>query len=247
MKDTIEKSSNFLCIGHRGTKGLAPENTLLSVRKALELGVSCVEIDVYLVEGHLIVFHDDMLERTTDGKGNVMEQSFEGLRGLDAGEGQQIPTLEEIFGLVNKRVGINIELKGPATAQPVVDFIARYKKAGWTYDMLLVSSFNHRELKKVKALDPHLKLGFLISDIPADKALSFADMGAFSVHPSIKVVTADFVKDAHARGLRVYVFTVNGKRDIIKAVEMGVDGVFTDYPDRVFKQIGAGDLNKRFL
>ena len=107
----------FLCIGHRGAMGHAPENTLLSLKKALEMGAPCVEVDVYFVDGHLLVFHDDRLERTTNGFGYLADHDFEYLRSLDAGEGERIPTLREVFETVGLKAGVNIELKGPGTAR----------------------------------------------------------------------------------------------------------------------------------
>ena len=121
---------DFLCIGHRGAMGHAPENTLLSVTKALDLGVKWIEIDVYFIDKELVVIHDDRLERTTDGIGYVQEQSLDYLRSLDAGKGEKIPLLREIFDLIDGRAGINIELKGVNTAEPVVKLIRKYLKIG---------------------------------------------------------------------------------------------------------------------
>src|SRR5271154_4385560 len=123
---------NFLCIGHRGAKGLEPENTLRSIRKALDLGVDGVEVDVYLAGGQLVVIHDDTLERTTNGRGRVEAQSFDYLRSLDAGMGEKIPTLREVFDTVNRRAFINVELKGGNTAEPVFELIEEYAGGkGW--------------------------------------------------------------------------------------------------------------------
>src|SRR5271154_2195490 len=143
---------NFLCIGHRGAKGLEAENTLRSVRKALDLGVDGVEIDVYLAGGQLVVIHDDTLERTTNGRGRVEDQSFEYLRSLEAGLGEKIPTLREVFETVNRRAFINIELKGGGTAEPVLELIEEYvNKRGWVREDFLISSFDLHELGKLKA------------------------------------------------------------------------------------------------
>ena len=131
---------NFLCIGHRGAKGLEPENTLRSIRKALDLGVDGVEIDVYSVAGQLVVIHDETLERTTNGRGLVEEQSFDYLRSLDAGKGEKIPVLREVFDEVNRRAFINIELKGRHTAEPVMELIGEYTDGrGWVMGDFLVS------------------------------------------------------------------------------------------------------------
>ena len=160
----------FLCIGHRGAMGHAPENTLLSLKKALEMGAPCVEVDVYFVDGHLLVFHDDRLERTTNGFGYLADHDFEYLRSLDAGEGERIPTLREVFETVGLKAGVNIELKGPGTARPVVELIADFRGKGWHNDLILVSSFNHRELEMVRCLDPSVRLGALMVALPVDDA-----------------------------------------------------------------------------
>jgi glycerophosphoryl diester phosphodiesterase len=230
----------MLCIGHRGAMGHAPENTLLSMEKALELGVPWIELDVYEVEGRLIVIHDDTLERTTNGAGYVPDQTFEYLRSLDAGKGQKIPTLDEVFDLVQQRAGINIELKGPDTAEPVALFIDKHRLRGWTDEEILVSSFHHRELRKIKGLDNQIRIGLLISKIPDKYAALAEEMGAFSVHVSLKHIKRAFVQDAHRRGLKVYVYTVNQPDDIERMRSLGVDGVFTNYPERVMK----GKLNE---
>jgi glycerophosphoryl diester phosphodiesterase len=209
--------------------GHAPENTIASIVKALELGASCVEIDVYYVDGQLMVFHDDRLERTTNGTGLIMEQTFQDLRRLDAGQGEKIPTLEEVFEAVNRRAGVNIELKGPGTAEPVAAFL----KLGWQSDLVLISSFDHSELAHVRKLDSHVKIGALIEDLPLDNALLASDLGLYSAHLSIQSIDSVFVEAAHARGLQVFVFTVNHTEDIARMQRLGVDGVFTDYPDRV--------------
>lgn len=106
----------MICFGHRGACGHEPENTLRSVRRALELGADGIEVDVHLADGRLVVIHDDTLNRTTNGTGPVAEKSFACLRSLNAGQGERIPTLEEVFDTVNRRAIVNIELKGLGTA-----------------------------------------------------------------------------------------------------------------------------------
>jgi glycerophosphoryl diester phosphodiesterase len=230
----------FRCIGHRGAAGHAPENTLQSIRKALELSADCIEIDVYCVDGHLLVFHDDRLERTTNGQGFIGEQSFEYLRSLDAGSGERIPILEEVCRQIDRRAGLNIELKGPGTAGPVAERIARFLKQGWERDIFLVSSFDRIQLSEIRRLDRQLQLGVLIDESPADEIEFALDIQAFSVHPELEWVRPEFVRQAHANNLKVYVYTVNDEEDVLRMHEIGVDGVFTDFPDRVrrnFKRV----------
>lgn len=229
----IEKAKRLLCIGHRGAMGHAPENTLASFRKALELGAPCVELDVFRVAGSLMVFHDLRLERTTNGSGYLLERDFQYLRSLDAGLGQKIPTLREVFETIDMRAGVNIELKGPDTARPVVDFISLLREQGWTDNLILVSSFNHRELAEVSRLDSRIRLGAVIVGLPVDDAAFAAGLGAYSVHPSLDFIDRRFVDDAHARGMRVFVFTVDHPDDIGNMEILGVDGIFTGYPERV--------------
>ena len=231
----------LLCIGHRGAMGHEPENTLCSIRRALELGTPCIEIDVYWVDGHLMVFHDDRLERTTDGTGLISEKSFEALRSLDAGKGERIPTLEEVCELVDGKAGINVELKGPDTAEPVAQIVLSLIEKGWDKNALLASSFNHRELFNMRRLDPDLQLGVITrSATPED--LDFAkSIAAFSIHPAHQFIHPKLVKDLHARGIRIYAYTVNEPDDIARMHELGIDGVFTNYPERVLDRYTQGD------
>lgn len=226
---------DLLCIGHRGAMGHAPENTLLSIRKALELGVLCMELDVYHVDGHIVVFHDDRLERTTDGTGYICEKSFAYLRSLDAGEGQQIPTLEEACDVIDSQVCLNIELKGAEMAAPVARLITKLVDDGWDKEKFLVSSFHHQALLEMKRMHPDIKLGALIRGIPVDGARFAEDLGAFSVHPALDFVNQHFVDDAHVRGLKVFVYGVDHPEDIAKMYRLGVDGVFTGFPERVLE------------
>lgn len=230
------KRPELLCIGHRGAMGHAPENTLSSVRKALELGVLCIEIDVYYVDGHIVVFHDDRLERTTNGVGYVCEQSFEYLRSLDAGQGQTIPTLEEVCHVIDGQACLNIELKGAGTAAPVAEFIATLFNKGWDKKQFLISSFHHLELIEMRKKHMDLKLGALIRGIPVDATKFAEDLHAFSVHPSLDFVDKRLVEDAHRRGLKVFVYTAEHPEDIAKMQSLGVDGVFTAYPERVLEK-----------
>ncbi len=225
----------MLCIGHRGAMGHEPENTLRSVKHALELGAPWIEIDVHLVAGRLIVIHDDRLERTTNGQGYVSSSSLPYLRSLNAGQGEKVPFLDEVFEVVDRKAGINIELKGSGTAEPTARFISSQLAKHWSYDQIMVSSFNHHELHALKQIDPKVRLGALIMALPITYAAFAQDLGAFSVNPCINFVDNKFIDDAHTRGLKVYVFTVNHAEEIKRMGDLGVDGVFTNYPERVLE------------
>jgi glycerophosphoryl diester phosphodiesterase len=223
----------MLCIGHRGAMGHEPENTLLSIKKAMSLGADWVEIDVYNVENNLVVIHDRSLSRTTNGNGYTEEQTFAYLRSLDAGKGEQIPTLQEVFDTVNRQAVINIELKGFNTAKLVVDLIQQYIQRGWLYENFLVSSFNHYELKQVKDNCPQINIGTLIYGLPFGYLEIAKKLKAIAIIPALDFVSEELIISAHQQGLQVFVYTVNEPDDLSRMRELQVDGVFTNYPERV--------------
>jgi glycerophosphoryl diester phosphodiesterase len=227
-------AQKLFCFGHRGARGHEPENTVRSVRKALELGADGIEVDVYFVGGQLVVIHDDTLQRTTNGQGRVMEKSFAYLRSLDAGLGERIPTLAEVFDAVNRRAVINVELKGPHTAAPVAALIAEYvNQRGWSCDNFLVSSFDHARIFEAKQLSPEIRTGALVERTPRALAKFAEELGVWSLHASKRCVTPALVADAHRRGLKVFVFTINLPGEITRMKTLGVDGIFSDFPERV--------------
>ena len=178
---------------------------------------------------------DDDLRRTTNGKGKVMDCSLSYLRSLDAGEGEQIPLLKEVFELVDKRAGINIELKGPHTAQPVNQLLDQYLGEGWSRDQVLISSFDHEELAMCS---PQYARGALFGR-KTDRALERSlNLGAWSANLSLRTTTPELVENLKGAGLKVLVYTVNDEADIRNMLDMGVDGIFADYPDRVFALTG---------
>jgi len=218
-------------IGHRGAMGYAPENTLLSIHKAIELDADCVEVDVYLVDKELIVIHDDTLDRTTNGHGKLANYSFEELRKLDAGQGQQIPTLQEVIDVTCGVIGLNVELKGKGTAAGVVNLVS--KQSQKEKEQIIISSFLMSELMDVLQLDKYLKTGVLASE-NMKRSFDWAlKLKAFSINISQQVVKSELIGRAHQLGLKLYVYTVNEQADINRIKEMGADGVFSNYPDRL--------------
>lgn len=226
--------ADFLSIGHRGAKGYAPENTLLAIEKAIDLGVDCVEIDVRFVDQELLVFHDHRLERTTNGAGYLAEHGLDYLHELDAGWGQHIPTLREVLDVVDKRISVNIEMKGSDTAPLVAATIKEYvTRLDWGYAQFIVSSFDHKQLQQIKALDPNNQLGALYCGVPLQLAADARALGAYSVHMSLDFIDPAFIVDAQRHGMKVFVYTVNHPEDIEQMMSLNVDGVFSDFPDRV--------------
>ncbi|WP_323953843.1 glycerophosphodiester phosphodiesterase [Aeromonas hydrophila] len=220
-------------IAHRGASGLAPENTLKAIRLALALGAGAIEIDVQLADGELWVFHDRRLERCTDGRGVLTAQSRAYLTSLDAGEGEGIPTLWQVMEAIAGQAELHIELKGSQTADEVARLTRRAEaELGFAPTQWVVSSFHHPELARFAALRPDIRLGALTSTIPLTLAKFAAELGAWSLNCDVDFVDDSLVQDAHDRGLKVLVYTVDEPADQAMLADIGVDGIFTNRPDR---------------
>jgi glycerophosphoryl diester phosphodiesterase len=220
-------------IAHRGASGLAPENTLKAIRLALTLGAQAIEIDVQQADGELWVFHDRRLERCTNGGGVLTAQSRAYLAGLDAGEGEPIPTLWQVMEAIAGKAELHIELKGAHTADEVARLTRRAEaQLGFAPAHWVVSSFHHPELARFAALRPEIRLGALTATIPFTLAAFAAELGAWSLNCDLDFVDAALVMDAHRRGLKVLVYTVDHTADLAALVAIGVDGIFTNRPDR---------------
>lgn len=213
--------------------GLAPENTLKSFQKSIDNNFEIVELDVYLCKsGELVVVHDEKLSRTCNSDAYVEECTLSQLNKINAGENQFVPSLVQVLDLIDKKQKVNIELKGERTAKAVYDIIEYYvRHKHWSYDDFMISSFNHKELYEFKCLNNNVDLGMLISCIPVDYAKMASDLGVQSINLSLEFINKDFVDDAHSRGLDVFVWTVNYNDDFLRMKKLGVDGVFTNYPE----------------
>ncbi|MGH8441481.1 MAG: glycerophosphodiester phosphodiesterase [Nevskiaceae bacterium] len=223
----------FTVIAHRGARGHAPENTLAAFDKALELGASWVELDVQLHADQLWVFHDTRLERCTNGSGWMVDHKPEALRKLDAGGGQRIPFLHEVLDRIARRASVNVELKSAGgTAAEVATVLRGYLAQGWAPEQFLVSSFHLPELREFKRRMPEIPLGVLLCGVPLNLAAAATQLGAQVVSLDRDFADPELIANAHERGMKVYVFTVNERDDLARFRALGVDGVFTDYPDR---------------
>ncbi|MGL5947563.1 MAG: glycerophosphodiester phosphodiesterase [Aeromonas sp.] len=227
-------------IAHRGASGQAPENTLKAIQLALNQGARAVEIDVQCADGELWVFHDRRLERTSNGAGVLSAQSRHYLAGLDAGDGESIPTLWQVVCLLAQApypIELHVELKGADTAAPVAALLSQaeatlnFSPAQWR-----VSSFNHLTLREFAMQRPDICLGALTASLPLDLARFASDLGAGSVNCDVDFISPQLVTDAHARGLQVLVYTVDAPEDGRWLQAMGVDGIFSNYPER-FSQL----------
>ncbi len=223
----------MLIIGHRGAAGHEPENTIQSFNKAIELGAKMIEFDVQLCKsGEVVVIHDFTLERTTNGTGLVIETLLTELKKLDAGKGQEIPTLEEVMDTIDKKAIVNIELKGKSIARPAAKIISNFiENNNWQTDDFLISSFNHQELFAFKKLMPEIRIGVLYEDIPNNFNETASALNAYSINADFNSLNKKIVAWIHSVGYKVYAYTVNTKEDRLKMKQMDVDGIFTDFPD----------------
>ena len=228
-----QTSDGFLIIGHRGAAGLAPENTLASFALAVALGVDGIELDVRMSGTEVVVIHDKTVDRTTNGRGLVAELGFAPLRRLDAGDGERIPTLVEVLEAVPRHVLVNIELKGSETAEPVARIVDGRAGDAREVGRLLASSFNHDELMRFHERCPAVACAPLSANWSGSLESMANAFGAWAVNLADRIATPSRVAQVKAWGCRCLVYTVN---DPVRARELralGVDGVFTDFPDRV--------------
>ena len=224
-----------LKIGHRGARGYESENTILSFKKALELNVDMIEFDVCVCKtGEVVLFHDKRVDSVTNDTGYVADKTLDELRSYDMGKGQKVLTLEEALDFINRRTKVNIEIKGAGGAKAVYDIIEQcVKEKGWSWDDFLVASFNHYELLEFNRITSKVKIGAVIAGIPIGYAECATKVNAFSIHLSKEFINQALVDDAHRRGLKVFVYTPFAIEDIEKMKSIGVDGIFSDFPDRV--------------
>ena len=223
----------MLIFAHRGASGVEPENTLRAIKSALDTNVDGIEIDIHEVDGKLLVIHDRWLHRTTSGTGQIFQHNYEHLRTLDAGQGETIPTLDEVFSLVAGRCKINLELKGINNISLLYSYIDNaIETTNLIIDDILISSFNHRLLYAINQQRPEFAIGALTACYPLDYAKFAEQLNAYSVHLDVNFISKHFVSDAHQRGLKVFVYTVDEFEDIKTMKALGVDGIFSNFPTR---------------
>ncbi len=234
-----------MCYAHRGARAYAPENTLLAFALAFDLGAEAIECDVQRSrDGTLVIIHDGTVDRTTTGAGYVAEHRFAELRTLDAGTRwgmpQRVPTLEETLALVRERGAvINLEIKGESLKEAVgtaeaVEAVLRTLDVSFRR-RVLVSSFEHPALLLLKERLPWLRIGMLYGDEWRGKDLlaPALALGAEAIHPGTSLVSRELIRRAHDVGLHVNVWTVNRRSRIHQLITWDVDGIFSDYPERV--------------
>jgi glycerophosphoryl diester phosphodiesterase len=224
----------FEVVGHRGAPKDAPENTLLSFKRAIDIGVDWIEFDLReSADGVLVVIHDETVDRTTDGKGKVLEMAFEELERLDAGNGQRIPSLWQVIDLARGRVKMDMEIKEKGIEEGVVDTI----KSNGIVDQCMVSSFMPDSIKKVKEMDPEIMTAAIMDKMPEDveKFLDalLEDARADAIMLSKKIATVPFIGQIERQGFKVGIWNADTLDEIEKYSAMDPHYLCSNYPSRL--------------
>ena len=258
--DNIEniQQKEFKIIAHKGASGIAPENTMASFQAALDIGVDIIELDVRQTKDEeIIVFHDQFLDRTTNGMGNVHEYTLEQLKQLDAGSwfsskfsDQKIPTLKEVLDLVDGRCQVLIEIKHMDHphyhdfSDKLVDVI-RLEENG--FDWVLLQSYEDKYLEEAQIYDDRIQINKMLIGEDSTPLLAFyietklklghgdSKGNLKTLNPEFKTLSPRRIFRMHSRGFKVFTYSVNTREDMIKMLNMGVDGIITDFPSELVK------------
>lgn len=227
--------SKPLVIGHRGAMGHEMENTLASIHKAMELGVDMIEIDVFKIRsGEIVVFHDTHVDRLTNGTGRIEAYDLAGIQQLTLTGSHKIPVLQDVLARIDTTVPLNIELKGGNTVASVHRILKHYvEEKGWTWDNFTISSFKWDELRAMRKHNPDIKIAVLTEEDPLEALTVAKALNAIAIHPDYTTLTQEKTATMQREGFAVYSWTVNAPNDIEKMKALGVNGIITDYPERV--------------
>jgi len=224
-----------LVIGHRGAMGHETENTLPSIQKAMDLGVDMIEIDVFKIKsGEIVVFHDDKLDRLTNAPGNIEDYYIFDLRKVIVDGGHKIPMLQDVLKLIDNKVALNIELKGAGTADRVNHIMNSYiENRNWSADNFIISSFNWNELKEMRKYNPNVAIAVLTEEDPVDAIPVAKELNAVAINPYFKNLDLEKANEIRDAGFKIYTWTVNEPADIEAMKRIAVDGIITNFPERV--------------
>jgi glycerophosphoryl diester phosphodiesterase len=232
-----------LVIAHRGASARRPENTLPAYELAIELGADMIEIDLHRTrDGAIVVTHDEELGGL-GGEGEIADRTRAEIRGLDAGAGERIPDLDEVLDRFGQRIPFNLEIKqGTRGSYPGLEAAAWDAARGRGLEQrTLFSSFYDPVLAALRELAPEARIGLLISRRFPQEALKRArELGAEALHPEVSLVDRELVESAHGEGLVVYPFTVDAAGEMERLLALGVDGLFTNHPDRLRALVPRG-------
>lgn len=235
---------------HRGFSGKYPENTLLAFKKAIDEGVDGIELDVqFTKDKEIVIIHDETIDRTTDGKGNVFDYTYEELEKFDASyiyKGKmgfnKIPTLREYFELIKEtNIITNIELKtGVNEYLGIEEKVLELIKEFHMEERVIISSFNHYSILRMKKIAPQIKCGFLSETWIIDSGKYTKNFNVECYHPQFSMLTEEIVKELKYFGIEINTWTVNEEKDIKDLILKGVDIVIGNYPDltkRIIKEM----------
>jgi glycerophosphoryl diester phosphodiesterase len=240
-----EVVSSVLAIAHRGASGYAPENTLAAFRRATALGVTFIETDLHLTrDAHFVALHDETVDRTTTGQGAVQSMTLAEVRRLDAGSwfgseymGERVPTLPEILEFARKHdVVFYLELKPNGFWGGEHALISALREAQQIARVVIIS-FDPGILEGLRRLEPTLMTGLLFDNQIEDVLAKTTDIGARQVAVRGNLVTPNFLHEAHKRDLQVVCWTINNPAHMRLLASAGVDGIMSDYPDRLLSAI----------
>jgi glycerophosphoryl diester phosphodiesterase len=229
---------NILRIGHRGSKGYVAENTLESIKHAILLGVNGIEIDVFkCLSGELVLSHENNLKRLTGKSGQLEKLTLGELKKFLVVGKYKIPTLTDVLQTIETPLFVNIELKGLNTAQATSKIISDIISTStlWSFEHFIVSSFNWNELEQFRSIDKNTPVGVLISkSMSINEAIEFGKkINAQAIHPNFKLLNEKTVKKIKNNGFKIYSWTVNSKNDINYMKKLKVDGIISDFPDKI--------------
>lgn len=225
----------MLRIAHRGASGYAPENTMKAFRLAFEQGAGGIEFDIRTCKtGEPVIIHDATLRRTTNGRGYVSHTPLNALKKLDAGDGETIPTLEEVLKAYAGKKWLFLEIKDRASIKPVAALVTTYGNT-LGYEKMPVIGFNLRWLAAVKKINPKIVIGATPHQrgMPKNFCGMAKKMGAWSANPCIDTLTQKHMDEASKHGLKIITWTANSRQQIEKARRLGVDAILGDFPDRL--------------
>jgi len=240
--------SGFRKIAHRGASGEYPESTRLALLKALEAGADMIELDCQMTrDGHVVIFHDESLKRTAGVAGAIKDKNLAQLKKLDIGrwrkksfQGERILTLEEALEIVGGKADLCLEIKSYPGSLPGIEIkilftLSHYERL----DRTILSSFDYRCLGRVRELAPEATVGLIFGAGVQDDPFQAAQrLGADSIHVQKELASRHFFERAWQDGLDVYVWTVNDCSEIERFVSMGVQGLISDFPNRLRKLLG---------
>ncbi|MEC7186213.1 MAG: glycerophosphodiester phosphodiesterase [Bacteroidota bacterium] len=230
-------NKDILVVGHRGAMGHALENTIESVKKAIELNVDGIEIDVFKSKtGELVVYHDPFLSRLSNSNAFIEQISLDSIKKIKLLGGQSIPTLNEVIEIIPENIFLNIELKGENTAIKTNKVIIEYiNRSNFTPSSFIVSSFRWDELVEFRNTNKDVPIAILVDSLyKIDIAIKLAkEINAFAINPNNEFLTKEIVKKVQSFNIKVYPYTINDLSSIKRMKSMGVDAIITDFPERI--------------